>query len=366
MSLQHFKIIGNGISLYEPECENGGDKRQRTATPAPALIIMCTWLGGATDKRIQRYTQGYHRLWPTSSILLIRTTNAEYAFWSAKSLRRKLRPAIHAIRRISGRSTAAALSFTTNSRAFSSSSAVLPPAAAVMAPPRTLLHIFSNGGAYVATQLITSMNTILSSLGQTSQLPLRQIVFDSCPGAMTVDRGYQAAARALPPSPLRPLGRAALYLAVLGIVGSETIGFRPSLCETVAAQINNPDVCDPTAIRVYLSSTSDDIVYTDEVLAHRDEASVRGLRTETVVFERAAHCALIREDESVYWGTIASAWEKRAEFDHKTVDNLSPPPPSSSYPSHFTPTARKEGDGGRRISRNEGHPLRQVLLRSRL
>lgn len=356
MSLQDFKLIGDGISLYEPGLRYGHDSQQQqqqqpppplsslhlqandsgrghvaAPPPPPTLIVMCTWLGGATDKRIQRYTQGYHHLWPAAKILLIRSSNAEYAFWSASYLRRKLRPAIHAIRRITG-------------EAAESASAT---------PTGTLLHIFSNGGAYVATQLVTSMNTILQSLGpQPGPMPLRQIVFDSCPGGMTLKRGYQAAARALPASPLRPFGRAALYLAVLGIVGSETVGIRRPLCETVQEQLNDPAVFAPGAVRVYMSSTADDIVYTEEVLAHRDKAAVRGLRTQTVIFSRAEHCALIREDEAMYWGPIASAWEK---VDAPTTTAAS----SSTMP---TPTTRKESGGSDTVV----HPPRAVLLRSRL
>lgn len=318
MSIQDFKIIGNGISLYEPEpmCDHMLDQHplgtnDKSDVVPPALIIMCTWLGGASDKRIQRYTRGYHHLWPNSSILLIRTSNAEYAFWSARYLRRKLRPAIHAIRRINARV----------------GSRPVPTAAERHKLSGTLLHIFSNGGAYVATQLVASMNTILSSLGQQSgPMPLRQIVFDSCPGMMDVERGYQAAARALPPSFFQPLGRAALYLAVVGIVSSETLGIRRPLCETVQEQLNDPVIFDPGAVRVYLSSTADDIVYTEEVLAHRDKAAIKGLRTETAVFNRAPHCALVRESEHTYWGTIASAWERgdypAAESAHLSLQEI--------------------------------------------
>lgn len=348
MSLQDFSTIGHGISLYEPQLnhEKTSDQHQTSgksdAVAQPALIIMCTWLGGATDKRVQHYTQGYHRLWPQASILLIRTSNAEYAFYSTKYLRRKLRPAIHAIRR-------------TNDKTFrrdSTSSSFSPSSAA--APSGTLLHIFSNGGAYVATQLVSSMNTILKSVGGHAgpPLPLRQIVFDSCPGAMTVDRGYQAAARALPVSPLRPLGQAALYLAVLGIVGSETVGFRKPLCEAVQEQLNDPGVFDPGAVRVYLSSTTDDIVYTEEALAHRDEAAIRGYRTETVLFNRAAHCALAREDEAKYWGTIASAWDKVGD-----------PMAATSRPSIVPSSTAWRINGGRG---RDVQPQRAVLFRSRL
>lgn len=36
-------------------------------------FTLCTWLGGATPQRIQKYISGYRALYPTSAILLITT-----------------------------------------------------------------------------------------------------------------------------------------------------------------------------------------------------------------------------------------------------------------------------------------------------
>lgn len=57
--------IGENIHLSQPQKPN--------VTSSSALITLCTWLGGATPQRIQKYITGYQSLYPNSAILLITT-----------------------------------------------------------------------------------------------------------------------------------------------------------------------------------------------------------------------------------------------------------------------------------------------------
>lgn len=249
----------------------------------PALIVLCTWLGGATAKRIQRYTRGYNALWPRARILLIRTTAAEYAFWSVKSLQQKLRPAHCEIRKTLLNQNAA----------------------------RILLHVFSNGGANTATQLAASMNGILQSIGHAHPLPLRQIILDSCPGDLSIHKTYKAAAHSIPATfPLRFLGCATLYLLVAGIAGMETVGLRRPLGKSIRDGFNDHSMFPGHARRLYLTSRGDTIVDSGHVQTHRQQAAAAGLSTEELVFERAGHCSLVLEDQEAYWKAIASCWQR--------------------------------------------------------
>lgn len=344
MSMQHFHSLGSGISVYRPsshgdtsQTDAGGDEKHNgqptelaatitepaatiagpaatIAEPQPALIILCTWLGGATPKRIERYTRGYHELWPRSTILLIQTTATEYAFFTDGALRDKLAPARHEIRR--------AIAAADHSRQPSTTSADGPRAEGL------LLHMFSNGGANIATQLVASTNAMMSraasavtttssspSSFSTPPLPLRQIVLDSCPGDLNVACTYAAAAHSIPRSnPLRPLFCAVLYLTVVTIAGLEAVGLRRPLAKSMRRQLNDPAVFSPAAARLYLTSRADVIVDTSEVSSHREEAAAVGLRTDMVVFEKAGHCGLLVEDEGAYWRAIESSW-RRAGLD---------------------------------------------------
>ncbi|KUI72783.1 Transmembrane protein 53-B [Cytospora mali] len=302
MSLLDFKDLGDDISLYEPhiQFENGhrdcchSPGPPQTRLDSPSLIILCTWLGGATSKRIERYTQQYHNTWPSSSILLIRTSLLNYVARSERSLHRRLRPAHREIRRIA-------------IDACSNPTCTKP----AVVDGGILLHMFSQGGANIATHLVTSLNSILATMGRDIPLPLRQIVLDSCPGDPDINSSYAAAAHSLPGAhPLRPLGCAVLYVMVASLLGLEATGIRKPLARVMRAQLNDPGIFSPRAARLYLTSRADKIVDARHVEAHAQQAAAIGLKTEILAFNKAGHCSLILEDGSAYWDAIVSSWER--------------------------------------------------------
>ncbi|ROV88960.1 hypothetical protein VMCG_10144 [Cytospora schulzeri] len=300
MSLHEFKDLGDDVLLYEPCIKLDGEHHHchdvpRTGAGSPSLIIICTWLGGATSKRIQRYTRRYHNIWPTSSILLIRTKLADYLTRSEKSLYRKLRPAHREIRRI----------------AIDTSSDPTNPKPTAIDDGGILLHIFSQGGTNIAAHLLTSLNSTMRFLGRDTPFPLRQIVLDSCPGDPDIKSTYTAGAHSIPRAhPLRPLGCAMLYVVTVGIAGLEAAGLRIPLAKIMRAQLNDPVIFSPRAARLYLTSRADEIVHTRHVETHVQEAASKGLKTDMLVFERAGHCSLMLEDEAAYWNAIMMCWER--------------------------------------------------------
>lgn len=306
MSFSQFKDLGGDIWLYEPRdggvsvADNNppqGIRRtcDRGRGRPPALIILCTWLGGATAKRIEKYTQGYHRLWPCSNMLLIRTTLSEYLIQNSTSLCRRLRPAQREIRRlgleIQGRD---------KNRGESENGEVL-------------LHIFSLGGSNTATQLLESMNAILATTGHQGPVPLRQIILDSCPGDLDICRSHRAGAHSLPNgSLLKPLGSAALFVLAVALAGMEATGLRTPLAKRVRSQLNDPEIFSARAARLYLASEADDIVDVRDVEEHRNQAVAKGFAADILRFHKAGHCSLIVEDGTAYWNAIASGWERSA------------------------------------------------------
>lgn len=306
MFFPQFRDLGGDVWLYEPRgSEEGNEKdnlvqgirRSRNTGKGhpPALIILCTWLGGATTKRIEKYTQGYHRLWPRSKILLIRTSLSEYLIQSTTSLRRKLRPANREIRRL--------VSETQRQDKISSR----PEDGEI------ILHIFSQGGSNTATQLLESMNAILSTLGHDGPLPLRQLILDGCPGDPGIYSTFAAGAHSLPEnSLLRPLGSTIMFILAAGLAGLEATGLRTPLAKKMRSQLNDPEIFSARAARLYLTSEADTIVDSRDVEEHRDQAAAKGFMTDILRFHRAGHCSLILEDGATYWNTIASAWEKSA------------------------------------------------------
>lgn len=306
MSFTQFKDLGDDIWLYEPQDSGKGNEnsdpvqgiRQTSSNGKghpPALIILCTWLGGATEKRIEKYTKGYHNLWPRSRILLIRTTLGEYLVQSTNSLRRKLRPAYREIRRVGLENQCQnKISSKPEDR-------------------ELILHIFSQGGGNTATQLLESMNAILATLGHQEPLPLRQIVLDSCPGDPGIYSTFSAGARSLPDnSILRPLGGAVLYILAVGLAGMEATGLRTPLARNMRSQLNDQKVLSAKASRLYLTSEADNIVDSRDVEEHWNQAIAKGLKADILRFRKAGHCSLVLEDDAAYWGAIASGWERSA------------------------------------------------------
>ncbi|KAL4875324.1 hypothetical protein BJY04DRAFT_164940 [Aspergillus karnatakaensis] len=272
------------IWLYEPSTTDND------ALPdgAPALIILCTWLGGATPRRIAKYV-GYHRqLFPQSAILLITTGMIDITVRSFSVIRARLQPAREAIRRILG-----------------------PDAGdSEKNPDGVLLHVFSHGGSNIAIQLILSMQDPKHPSGR-HRLPLQGIIFDSCPGDTTFMRNYQASVYSLPsaPLPIQLVNRALLFPAIGVITGLQALGITSSI-SAMQKQLNDSSVVSARVPRLYLFSKADTTIHWEEIQTHLDDARVRGYTVASVVFNSSPHCALIVEDEKRYWGAVQQFWEQ--------------------------------------------------------
>ncbi|KAI3396936.1 hypothetical protein diail_11549 [Diaporthe ilicicola] len=183
-----------------------------------------------------------------------------------------------------------------------------------------LLHIFSQGGSNIATQLLESTNAVLSTLGHQGPLPLRQIVFDSCPGDPGIHSSCAAGAISLPDvSVLRLLGGAVLYIFVIGIAGMEAAGLRASLARTMRSQFNDPEIFSARAARLYLTSEADQVIDSRDIEEHRNQAVARGLMTDILRFHQAGHCSLVLEDNAAYWNAIVAGWERSAAPENAQV-----------------------------------------------
>ncbi|KAL5049718.1 hypothetical protein BDW71DRAFT_153201 [Aspergillus fruticulosus] len=282
--LYPLKPAGENIWLYEPTMT----ANHTDPNSSPALIVLCTWLGGATPRRISKYVIHQHQLFPGSAILLITTGMIDITVRSFNAIRSRLKPAREAIRRILAPHAGAA------TKTFNG----------------VLLHIFSHGGSNIALQLILSMQNPKHPSG-IHGLPLQGIIFDSCPGDTTFMRNYQASVFSLPPAPLpiRLLSKALLFPAIGVITGLQTLGVMSSISE-MQKQLNDSLVISARVPRLYLFSKADETIHWEEVQAHLDDARARGYSVLSVIFHKSPHCALIVEDEKRYWDAIQQFWEQ--------------------------------------------------------
>ncbi len=276
--------LGNNIFLIEP-----ADNASATGSGGgsnPSLIILCTWLGGATIRRIDKYVEGYRASFPGATLILVRTVLADITARSFAAVRSRLQPAQAAIIRALQSRTA----------------------------PRVLLHMFSHGGCNTAIQLAESL--VDTDAGPLFRDRLCLVVFDCCPGDTSFDKAFRAAAVSLPPTlssaplllPFRALGTAAVFTAVATVTALQRAGLMASV-DDMRRQLNDPALFGRHARRLYLFSGADTMVDPTHVRSHaqlaREEA---GYDVGLVAFRHAAHCALLTEDAPRYWRAIRGFW----------------------------------------------------------
>lgn len=290
--------IGQDIYLYQPLDPSPSPSPNLNPTDSPALITLCTWLGGATPKRIQKYINGYRSLYPDSAILLITTRILEISALPFSVLHARLGPARDVIRQLS--------SSTANG-----------------APPSILLHIFSHGGCNTAIQLAISLFRDSNHPSFEIGKYLGVVIIDCCPGDTSFDRAYQAAALSLPSSVPGQLVGKVLFYPVIGLIhGLQTTGWMNSVRD-LRKQLNDPQVFGTSAARLYLYSTADQIVGYEDVESHQREAkSLVGCVVEGIAFPHSPHCALVRDHSERYWGEIKRFWTGRRSEKPEVVSSV--------------------------------------------
>ncbi|KAF6815768.1 hypothetical protein CPLU01_14056 [Colletotrichum plurivorum] len=267
-----FLSLGNNTFLYEPT-------EPRTASDnGPGLIVLCTWLGGSTTRRVGKYVSGYRALFPHAKILLIRTVFADISLRSFASIRARLSPSRDVI------------------------------IESLQNGAQMLMHVFSHGGCNTAIQLA---DAVTEKAGDLMRERLRVLVFDCCPGDGSFGNAYEAASLSLPESmaaPVKVVGKAVAYVGVAGITALQKSGMMASI-EDMRKRLNEEGVFGKEARRLYLFSKGDRVAPEQCVREHIREARVQGYEVGGALFKRAEHCALVTEDAGRYWESVRGGWD---------------------------------------------------------
>ncbi len=289
--LEPLAAVGDEVYLYEPPKCNG------PAGSEPSLIVLCTWLGGATPRNVSKYVAGYRKMFPGAAILLVGARLSEITVAPFSMMRARLKPARNIILRF---------------------------ISAEPGKPCILWHILSNGGLNTAIQLALMakkrhMNIASAENSKSHEMvhkaehaldnAVRGVILDCCPGDDTFDKTYSAAAASLPRTqPGQTLGRAILYPTIYVLLTLQNSGYMSSLGD-LARGANNAAIFGTAVRRLYLYSESDQMTDWRFVEEHLALAKEKGFDARGEMIPGGSHCALIRGDSVKYWRSIERFWK---------------------------------------------------------
>lgn len=152
--------------LYTPTSRVEEQRGSTQNKAAIKVVILATWLGGASASRIAVYCRGYQNLYPNVAILLIRTVLADITTKTFATVQAQLKPARDYL------------------------ISAFPPGMS-HAEGSALLHVFSHGGCNTALQLSRLLRD--NNPNAPFPIPLAGFVLDSCPGSSGFFRAYSGA-----------------------------------------------------------------------------------------------------------------------------------------------------------------------------
>lgn len=257
-----------------------------SSSAAPKIVVLFTWMS-AHSVHIVKYLSGYQVLYPTSRILIIRSSPADFIWRSANSQRRRADPAVSAI-----------LSHCTVDED---------------SDPEILLHLFSNGGSSQLLPLLDAYRAQISI-----SFPAHVKILDSCPGRGTFKESIHALSASFPKSqPLRILLLGLLYLLMsVYFIILATCGITNPI-ERIRQALNGTASWKNEKGRCYIYGDADKMVRWCDVEDHAEEARQKGLAVRTEKFGGSGHVAHVREgDGARYWRIVDEMWRGRqGEFE---------------------------------------------------
>ncbi|TVY16698.1 hypothetical protein LARI1_G003900 [Lachnellula arida] len=243
----------------------------------PTTIIFCAWMGISPKSRyLNSFYNHYHSLYPSARIISVLSNNSFFS-WTSTAARLDLhRPIVSAIETDPN----------------------------PQSKRNILVHVMSNGGAlgFVDTCKLYKEKT-------GAELKLKGIVFDSAPGQYTFSSAYYGISQNFPKGMLwYPI--AAFSWVALALLGRTSLG--PCVrIEGSRSALNDFEVVDENAKRVYIYSDSDGVVNWQSVEAHAHDAETKGFGTGNLMLEKwqgSGHIQHMLKDSDRYWSVVTQLW----------------------------------------------------------
>jgi len=252
---------------------------------APRLILLMTWTG-ALGEHISTYTTRYACLFPSSSIVVVTTSSADFTYRSSKRKRTILQPVVHYINKLFGPDVP------------SKSTGIL-------------LHAFSEGGSHKCCELASEY--LIATGGR---LPVMALLLDSTPGHPRFTRLCSALAKSFPP--IFVIKQLALAIAVLVLAITWTLyhvvkGYENNPVSTSRRQLLDPDLFSLSIPRCYMYSKLDPLIAWEDISEHVCMAIEQGSDVLEYVFETSGHVDHAKVDPSRYWSGVLLVWQRSQE-----------------------------------------------------
>jgi pimeloyl-ACP methyl ester carboxylesterase len=268
------ETLGCGISYYRQP------QRKASEDEPISLVVLCTWMS-AHRKHIAKYTQQYRQQYPAADILVVESGVADMVYRTKQSQQQRLRLAHEVLL-----------------------SHVSDPAQG-RGQRKPVLHVFSNGGAQCAIQLVTGLPPDIR------RHAFSAIIFDSCPGTATYQRTVQAVTLSMPKSPvMRYLGPPVLHIVLCLLYLALFVTRTEDGITRIRRQLNDRELFSPDVPRLYIYSKADQLIPYHDVASHAEDAKGKGyLATSELLFDTSVHCAHAMAHKEKYWKTVAGLLE---------------------------------------------------------
>lgn len=255
----------------------------------PTTILLYGW-GDARPKHLAKYVDGYRSLFPAAKLVVVLCPLLRCLYQTLEQRSKAMTPVISAC-------FGGSLDSADRKSVEASGN------------NRILVQVMSNtGGMYFAATLNAYRQRFNGEV-----FPHHMLVVDSTPGSTSFlqnagpwSRAMAIGASWVPLPFIFTQALACLFLAALHGFGW-LVGASSAAAYSVAA-VNNEELCEKSARRLYLYSKEDDIIYWEDVEKHAAQARQRGYQVDMDMFEGTPHVGHMRQHPEQYWGAIRKTW----------------------------------------------------------